>query len=163
MWPGSFYYYLIKSVFLFLTHLLPKILQQEKLSKLLRPFSGTNTTQNIGPALHCLLLLKSSLIQMHMRQKLILKKLHCSLAFHLSLSFLLYFFPSFFLLVGINFTKLYFGGKRLGKTSEEGQGQWFTTQLQKKNSRCMGFLVDLIFFWPFSQACVTELCSFRHV
>lgn len=27
----------------------------------------------------------------------------------------------------------------------------------------MGFLVDLIFFWPFSQACVTELCSFRHV
>lgn len=96
MWPGSFYYYLIKSVFLFLTHLLPKILQQEKLSKLLGPFSGTNTTQNIGPALHCLLLLKSSLIQMHMRQKLILKKLHCSLAFHLSLSFLLYFFPSFF-------------------------------------------------------------------
>ena len=59
---GSFYYYLIKSVFLFLTHLLLKILQQENLSKLLEPFSGTNTTQNIGPALCRLLLLKSSLI-----------------------------------------------------------------------------------------------------
>ena len=23
----------------------------------------------------------------------------------------------------------------------------------------MGFLVDLIFFWPFSQACVTEYCA----
>ena len=30
------------------------------------------------------------------------------------------FLSQFFLLVGINFTKLYFGGKRLGKTSEEG-------------------------------------------
>lgn len=41
------------------------------------------------------------------------------------LPFTFHFFPfvflsQFFLLVGINFTKLYFGGKRLGKTSEEG-------------------------------------------
>lgn len=122
MWPGSFYYYLIKSVFLFLTHLLLKILQQEKLSKLLGPFSGTNTTQNIGPALCCLLLLKSSFIQMHMRQNIEkVTLLPCLSSFtFFPLSFLLYFFPSFFLLVGINFTTLYFGGKRLGKTSEEG-------------------------------------------
>ena len=115
---GSFYYYLIKSVFLFLTHLLPKILQQEKLSKLLGPFSGTNTTQNIGPALHCLLLLKSSLIQMHMRQNIEkVTLLPCLSPFTF---FPFVFLSQFFLLVGINFTKLYFGGKRLGKTSEEG-------------------------------------------
>ena len=118
MWPGSFYYYLIKSVFLFLTHLLPKILQQEKLSKLLGPFSGTNTTQNIGPALHCLLLLKSSLIQMHMRQNIEkVTLLPCLSPFTF---FPFVFLSQFFLLVGINFTKLCFGGKRLGKTSEEG-------------------------------------------
>ena len=115
---GSFYYYLIKSVFLFLTHLLSKILQQEKLSKLLGPFSGTNTTQNIGPVLHCLLLLKSSLIQMHMRQNIEkVTLLPCLSPFTF---FPFVFLSQFFLLVGINFTKLYFGGKRLGKTSEEG-------------------------------------------
>ena len=38
----------------------------------------------------------------------------------------------------------------------------YYTVVEKKFS-LHGFPGRLNFFWPFSQACVTELCSFRHV